>query len=153
MLIPRCFEAVITFRGLFDGVLNFGGDAGGAPEPIDHYLRRIEMLRLCHLEVSVRLADIFSAFGAVYLDARRGAGALADQFTGEVEVGNASSFDAEVFHIFLIVNLLTAQIVALIHGQTNRHASGILSLAYFLRIWLRLFPVSSRTVSSLVSER
>jgi hypothetical protein len=100
MLVPHRLEAVVMFRGFFDGVLDFGGDAGGAPEPGDHEGRRIEMLRLRQLEVGVRLADVFAAFGAVYLNARRRAGALADQFAGEVEVGNPGSLDAEVFHIF-----------------------------------------------------
>ena len=101
MFVPCRFEAVVMFRGFFDGVLNLGGYAGSAPEPIDHYCRRIEMLRLRHLEVGVRLADVFVAFGAVYLYVRRRASALADQFAGEVEVGNASPFNAEVFHNIL----------------------------------------------------
>ena len=125
MLVPRRFEAVIMLRRFLDGVLNLGRDAGRAPEPVDHDGRRVEMLRLCHLLVCVRLTDIFTALGAVYLNVRRRAGALPDQFAGEVEVGNASSLNTEVFHIFLIFNLLTAQIVARIHEQTDRPASGI----------------------------
>jgi len=111
------------------------------------------MLSLRHLEVGVRHAHVFAGFGSVYFDVRRGTGALTDQFTGEFEVGNASSFNAEIFHIFLIVNLLTAQTVARVHGQTDQPAIGNFFTGYFLTIWLRLFPVSSRTVSSLVSDR
>lgn len=100
MLVPRSFEAVIVFCGVLNGVLYFGGDAGGALEPIDHDRRRIEMLRLRHLEVGARLANVFAAFGAVYLYARRRASALPNQFSGEVEIGNASSLNAEFFHNF-----------------------------------------------------
>lgn len=100
MLVPRRLEAVVMLRGFFDGVLDLSGDAGRVPEPVDHYGRRIEMLRLRQLEVGVRLADVFAAFGAVYFYARRRAGALADQFADEVEVGNAIPLNAEVFHIF-----------------------------------------------------
>ena len=101
MLVPHSFEAVIVLCCVLNCVLYFGGDAGGALEPIDHNRRRIEMLRLRHLEVGVRLADVFAAFGKVYLYARRRAGALTDQFAGEVEIGNASSLNAEFFHNIL----------------------------------------------------
>ena len=100
MFVPRRFEPVIVLCGVLNGVLHFSGDAAsGVFEPIDQNDRIVEMLRLRHLLIGSRLADIFAGFGAVYLYARRRAGTLTDQFAGEIEVGNASSLNAEIFHI------------------------------------------------------
>ena len=100
MLVPRRFEPVIVLRRVLDGFLNFSGDAASdSSEPVDQNDRVVEVLRLRHLLIGCRLADIFAGFGAVYLYARRRAGALTDQFAGEIEVGNASSLNAEIFHI------------------------------------------------------
>ena len=110
MLVPRRFEPVIVLCGVLNGVFHFSGDtASGVFEPIDQNDRIVEMLRLRHLLIGSHLTDIFAGFGAVYLYTRRRVGTLTDQFAGEIEVGNASSLNAEIFHIFI---LLFARIVA-----------------------------------------
>jgi hypothetical protein len=102
MLIPRRLEPVITLRGILNGVLSFSGDvAGTGSKPIDHDSRIIKMLRLRHFEIGVLHSDVFANFGSVYLYEWRRAGALTDQFAGEIEVGNASSLNAEIFHNIL----------------------------------------------------
>jgi hypothetical protein len=102
MLIPRRLEPVIMLRGVLNGVLSFSGDdAGTGSKPIDHDSRIIKMLRLRHFEIGVRLADVFAGFGSIYLYEWRRTSAFTDQFAGEIEVGNASSLNAEIFHNIL----------------------------------------------------
>src|ERR1700690_3532614 len=131
MFVPRRFEPVIVLRGVLNGVLNFSGDAAsGVFEPIDQNDRIVEMLRLRYLLIGSRLADIFAGFGAVYLYARRRAGALTDQFAGEIEVGDASSLNAVIFHIFGLLCPHCARCG--IRGQTIWPAGSWL----FFSIWL-----------------
>ena len=99
MLVPSGLERLVVFRSILDGVLNLAGNANDAFEPIDQNHQIVEMLRLRHLLICSSLTNIFAGFGAIYLYARRRAGALTDQFAAEVEVGNASSLNAEIFHI------------------------------------------------------
>jgi len=99
MLVPRRFERLVILRGVLNGVLDLAGDASGVFEPIDQNRRIVEVLRLCHLQIGAHLADILVGFGAVNLYPWRRAAALTDQFTGKIEVGNASSLNAEIFHI------------------------------------------------------
>lgn len=102
MLVPSGLESLVMLRRVLNGVLNFFGNAAsGAFEPIDHDDRIIKMLRLRHFEIGVRLADVIAGLGSIYLYAWRWAVALTDQFAGEIEVGNASSLNAEFFHNIL----------------------------------------------------
>src|ERR1035438_8264919 len=58
------------------------------------------MLCLCHFLIGIHLANELVGLCAVYLYPWYRTAALTDQFTGEIEVGNASSLNAVIFHIF-----------------------------------------------------
>ena len=52
-------------------------------------------LSIRHFLIHFYLSDKIACFCAIYFDAGAGRGALPNQFTGEIEIANADSFDAE----------------------------------------------------------